>query len=362
MGAGPEVWDFAAKHFNLCFKFMTRFRFTAFALLLGCLTLHSPASFANPQPIVIRFSHVVKADTPKGIAALKFAQLAKERTNGRVIVEVYDNSSLYKDKEELEALQLGAVEMLAPSLAKFGQLGFRDFEVFDLPYIFPNRQSLRTVTQGAIGKRLLTQLEERGIKGLSYWDNGFKVMSLNAPLRLPSDLQGKRMRIQPSKVIEAQMTALGAESVPLPFSDAYRALRTGLVDGTENPPSNLYSQKMHEVQQYVAVTNHGYLGYAVIANKRFWDDLPADIRTTLERCLQEATRENNEQTDKLNEQALAAVQKSKKSKVVFLNPAELALWRKALEPVHEKMHSRIDKDLISDIRKVTLKTSAEPGN
>lgn len=325
-----------------------------FLTLVSTLALGLTHS-AYAAPIVIRFSHVVKSDTPKGLAALKFAELTKERTKGRVIVQVYDNSSLYKDKEELEALQLGAVEMLAPSLAKFGQLGFRDFEVFDLPYIFPNRQSLRAVTQGPIGKKLLSQLEERGIKGLAYWDNGFKVMSANSPIHHPSDLKGKRMRVQPSKVIELQMSALGAESVPLPYSDAYRALKTGLVDGTENPPSNLYSEKMHEVQKYIAVTNHGYLGYAVIVNKRFWDTLPNDIRNILEKCLQEATLENNEQTDRLNEQALIATQKSPTTNVVHLSEAELLEWRKALEPVYDKMQGRIDKELINSIRRTTVR-------
>lgn len=319
-------------------------------LLLGLHGLALAPATAAP-PILIKFSHVVDENTPKGIAALEFKRLAEERTRGRVKVEVYPNSSLYKDREELEALQLGAVQMLAPSLAKFGQLGMRDFEVFDLPYIFPNRQVLKTVTQGEIGRQLLAQLEDRGILGLAYWDNGFKVMSSNTPLRLPEDLKGKRMRIQPSRVLEAQMEALGATPIPLAFSDVHTALETGLVDGTENPPSNLYSKKMHEVQKYVAVTNHGYLGYAVIVNRKFWNSLPADIRATLEKCMVDATHKNDHEAEKLNTQALLKVKESKNTKVTTLGPAEIELWRKALEPVHRRMESRIDKDLISSIRR-----------
>jgi C4-dicarboxylate-binding protein DctP len=191
------------------------------------LALLGPGLASAAPPIVIKFSHVVDDNTPKGIAALEFKRLAEERTRGRVKVLVYPNSSLYKDREELEALQLGAVQMLAPSLAKFGQLGMRDFEVFDLPYIFPNRQVLKMVTQGEIGRELLNQLEDRGILGLAYWDNGFKVMSANTPIRLPEDLKGKRMRIQPSRVLEAQMEALGATPIPLAFSDVHTALETG---------------------------------------------------------------------------------------------------------------------------------------
>ncbi|MGF5856351.1 DctP family TRAP transporter solute-binding subunit, partial [Klebsiella pneumoniae] len=174
------------------------------------------------------------------------------------------------------------------------------------------------------------QLEDRGILGLAYWDNGFKVMSANTPLRLPEDLKGKRMRIQPSRVLEAQMEALGATPIPLAFSDVHTALETGLVDGTENPPSNLYSKKMHEVQKYVAVTNHGYLGYAVIVNRKFWNRLPADIRVTLEKSIVDATRKNDDEAEKLNAQALAKVKESKNTKVAILNNAEIELWRKAL--------------------------------
>jgi C4-dicarboxylate-binding protein DctP len=334
---------------------------SVFGLLLGFAIMSLQPAFAAP-PIVIKFSHVVDENTPKGIAALEFKRLAEERTRGRVKVLVYPNSTLYKDREELEALQLGAVQMLAPSLAKFGQLGLRDFEVFDLPYIFPNRQVLKTVTQGMIGRQLLGQLEDRGILGLAYWDNGFKVMSANSPIRLPEDLKGKRMRIQPSRVLEAQMEALGATPLPLAFSDVYTALETGLVDGTENPPSNLYSKNMHEVQKYVAVTNHGYLGYAVIVNRKFWNSLPADLRLTLERCLADATRKNDDEAEKLNALALTKVKQFKGTIVHTLSASEVELWRKALEPVHRRMESRISKDLINSIRKTAAsQASTMPG-
>lgn len=354
MVGNVRLWNF---HCMTTLKHTMKY-LSAFGFLLLCSSLLAPVNADAAPPILIKFSHVVGEQTPKGLAALEFKKLVEERTRGRVKVEVYPNSTLYKDREELEALQLGAVQMLAPSLAKFGQLGMRDFEVFDLPYIFPNRQVLKTVTQGDIGKRLLTQLEDRGILGLAYWDNGFKVMSSNAPLRLPEDLKGKRMRIQPSRVLEAQMEALEATPIPLAFSDVYTALSTGLVDGTENPPSNLYSQKMHEVQKFVAVTNHGYLGYAVIVNKKFWNSLPADIRITLEKSIADATRKNDDEAEKLNAQALLKVRDSKNTKVVNLSPTEIEAWRKALEPVHRRMESRIDKDLINSIRKAAANQAA----
>lgn len=308
---------------------------------------------AQAQEIVIKFSHVVAPDTPKGKAAEKFKELAEARTQGKVKVEVYPNSQLYKDKEELEALQLGAVQMLAPSLAKFGPLGVKEFEVFDLPYIFSDYAALRKVTEGPVGAELLKKLESKGITGLAYWDNGFKIMSANTPLKTPADVKGLKMRIQSSKVLEAQMRALKAIPQTMAFSEVYQALQTGVVDGTENPPSNMYTQKMHEVQKHATLTNHGYLGYAVIVNKKFWDGLPADIRKELEEAMKEATQYGNAIAQKENEDALAAMKAS--GKTTFYEPTaeEKKIWVDALKPVHQEMASRVGKDLLQAIYKAT---------
>jgi C4-dicarboxylate-binding protein DctP len=321
------------------------------------LVLSAALSFSAyaQAPIVIKFSHVVATDTPKGQAAERFKQLAEKATNGRVKVEVYPNSQLYKDKEELEALQLGAVQMLAPSLAKFGPLGVKEFEAFDLPYIFPSKAALYSVTEGEIGKSLMKKLEPKGITGLAFWDNGFKVMSANKPLRSPSDFKGLKLRIQSSKVLDAQMRALGANPQVLAFSEVYQALQTGVVDGTENPPSNMYTQKMHEVQKYVTVSNHGYLGYAVIVNKKFWDGLPADIRTALDKAMKDATTFEKAIAQRDNDLALEAIKKTGKTEIYTLSAKEQAEWRKALLPVQQSMESRIGKDLISAINKEAAK-------
>ncbi|MBV5317275.1 MAG: DctP family TRAP transporter solute-binding subunit, partial [Desulfobulbaceae bacterium] len=233
---------------------------------LAVLTISAAflSTSAIAEPISIKFSHVVAVDTPKGQAAEFFKKRAEELTKGKVKVEVYPNSQLYKDKEEMEALQLGAVQMLAPSLAKFGPLGVKEFEVFDIPFIFDGYDDLHTVTQGPAGQKLLDKLETKGIKGLAYWDNGFKSFSANTPIKTPADLKGKKMRIQSSKVLEEQMRELKAIPQSLAFSEVYQALQTGVVDGTENPISNFYTQKMFEVQKYMTITDHGYLGYAVI--------------------------------------------------------------------------------------------------
>ncbi|MBF0394130.1 MAG: TRAP transporter substrate-binding protein [Alphaproteobacteria bacterium] len=326
-------------------------RIAAFVCVAAAATMVSLPSFA--ETVTIKFSHVVAPDTPKGKAAERFKQLAEERAKGAVKVEIYPNSQLYKDKEELEALQLGAVQMLAPSLAKFGPLGAKEFEVFDLPYIFPSKDALRKVTDGPIGKSFFDKLETKGIKGLAYWDNGFKIMSANKPLKTPADFQGLKMRIQSSKVLDAQMRQLGALPQVMAFSEVYQALQTGVVDGTENPPSNMYTQKMHEVQKHATVSNHGYLGYAVIVNKAFWDGLPADLRTTLDGAMKEATQYANEIAQKENDDSLAAIKASGKTEVYEMTDAERQAWRKVLLPVHEEMAGRVGKELIESIYKAT---------
>ena len=312
----------------------------------------SGQSFSQ-APIVIKFSHVVAVDTPKGKGAEYFKKLAEERTKGRVKVEVFPNSQLYKDGEEMEALQLGSVQMLAPSVAKFGPLGAREFEVFDLPYIFENFAELHKVTQGPVGKQLFAKLDSKGIAGLAFWDNGFKEMSANKPLKVPADVKGLKLRIQSSNVLEAQMRALGALPQKMAFSEVYQGLQTGVVDGTENPPSNFYTQKMHEVQKYMTMTDHGVVEYAVIANKKFWEGLPADIRTTLEGAITDATKFANDIAKKENDEALEGVKKSGRTQIITLTPEEKAAWKKALVGVHREMESRIGRDLIQAVYKET---------
>jgi C4-dicarboxylate-binding protein DctP len=319
---------------------------------VAALALTGSVSAADSS-IVIKFSHVVASDTPKGKAADKFKELAEKYTNGKVKVEVYPNSTLYKDKEELEALQLGAVQMLAPSISKFGPIGIKEFEVFDLPYILPDLKALRKVTDGPLGTKLLKLLDAKGMTGLAYWDNGFKQMSANKKLIDPSDYKGLKFRIQSSKVLEAQFRALGAIPQVMAFSDVYQALQTGVVDGQENTWSNIYTQKMHEVQKYMTVTNHGYIGYAVVVNKKFWDGLPADIRDELSKAMKEATEYGNGASAKDNDEALEAIKKTGKSEIIALTPEQNDAMRKAMMPVYKEVASRVSQPLIEEFMKET---------
>lgn len=323
------------------------------ALLLGFSTAAHAA-----DPILIKFSHVVANDTPKGKAAERFRQLAEKYSGGRVKVEVYPNSQLYKDREELEALQRGAVQMLAPSVSKFGPLGVREFELFDLPYLFPDRETVDRVTDGEIGRALFARLEPRGIKGLAYWDNGFKQFSANRPLREPRDFRGLKLRIQSSKVLEAMVRQLGALPQVMAFSEVYSALQQRVVDGTENPLSNLYTQKMHEVQPHLTLSDHGYLVYAVVVNRKFWEGLPADLRSQLERAMQEATHYEREIASKENDDALAAVRASGRTEIHVLTDAQRKAWREALLPVHRKFEKVVGKDNLQAVYRIAAEVEA----
>ncbi len=302
---------------------------------------------------IIKFSHVVAADTPKGKASEFFAKRAGELTKGKVKVEVYPNSALYKDGEEMSSLQMGSVQMLAPSLAKFGPLGVKEFEAFDFPFMFDDTAELHKITQGPVGAAMLAKLEPKGIKGLAYWDNGFKSFSANTPLKNVADYKGKKFRIQSSKVLEEEIRSIAGIPQVMAFSEVYQALQTGVVDGTENPISNFWTQKMHEVQKHLTLTNHGYLGYAVIVNKKFWDGLPAEVRGELEQARKEATVYANKIAQEENDLSLAGVKKSGKTAVYEPTKDERFALKKAMAPVHIKMADRVGKETLQEFYKAT---------
>lgn len=308
------------------------------------------------EPILIKFSHVAAIETPKGQAAEHFKQQVEKRTKGRVKVEIFANSTLYKDKEELEALQMGSVQMLAPVAGKFGPAGVKEFEVFDLPYIFPDEEALHRVTRGPIGNSLLKKLEARGMVGLGYWDAGFRVLSSNKPIRVPEEAKGQKIRINSSKVNQAIIKAIGGLPQTMAFSEVYQALQTGVVDGADGNLANLYTQKQYEVQKHITLTRHTYSGYVVVMNKGFWDKLPADIKTEVAAAIQESVAFNDKVAEEDEAKAVAAIKASGKSTIHTPSAEEKARWVKALLPVQDELGSRIGKDLIDAIRKETGQT------
>src|ERR1700731_3988865 len=313
----------------------------------------APGAGMAPQPIIIKFSHVVTPDAPKGKAALLFKQLAEKYTDGKVKVEVYPNSSLYKDKEELEALQLGSVQLLAPSISKFGPLGVKEFDVFDLPFLMVDDARAHQMMASPMMADLNKRLEAKGVSPLAYWDNGAHVYTANKALLWPEDFRGLKMRIQGSKVLDAVARELGAIPQIMAFSELYQALQTGVVDGEDNVPSNILTQKFYEVQKHLTVSYHGRLTYALITNKKFWDGLPADVRTGLDRAVKESTDFFNETAAKDNADALDKIKASGKIDVHYQTEAEKQAWVAKLMPVHKEMQSRFGKDFLDQIYKAS---------
>lgn len=317
-------------------------RIVASTVLVGGLIL----GFSQAdEPVVIKFSHVVADTTPKGQGALMFKKLAEERLPGQVKVEVYPNSSLFGDGQEVDALLVGDVHILAPSLAKFEHYQ-KKIQLFDLPFLFDDMAALDRFQQSEAGQSLLTSMEDKGITGLGYWHNGLKQLSANKALHVPRDARGLKFRVQNSAVLDEQFKALRANPRKMAFAEMYQGLQTGVVNGAENPYTNIYSQKIHEVQSHITESNHGALDYMLITNTAFWNGLPENVRNELTDIIAEVTIEVNNQANALNERDKQSILDAGTTEIIYLTPEEREEWRTAVRPVWEKFQDQVGADLI----------------
>jgi len=314
---------------------------TILACAVGAVFLCAASAIA--APIVIKFSHVVAEDTPKGIMANKFRDLVAERLADKVVVEVYPNSQLFGDGKELEALLLGDVHILAPALSKF-QKYTPLLQIYDLPFLFKDMAAIDKFQQGPNGRALLTSMKDKGIIGLEYLHNGMKQISANDPIHVPADATNKKFRIMTSDVLAAQFEAVNAMPLKKPFSEVFTLLQTKAIDGQENSWSNIYSQKFYEVQPYITETNHGILDYLVVTSTEFWTGLPDDIRAELEKCLKEAIVAGNDAAAKKDLEDKQKIIDSKRSEIITLSDAERAQWVEAMKPVWKKFEDAVGKD------------------
>ena len=315
------------------------------ALTFVAVTVLFGFSASAQTPIVIKLSHVVAENTPKGQASLKFKELAEKKLPGKVQVQVFPNSQLFGDAKEMEALLLNDVQIIAPSLSKFDRYT-KKIQVFDLPFLFKDAEAALKFENSKEGKALLKSMEDKGLIGLNYWGNGMRHFSANKDFRLPSDVKGLKFRIQASDVYESIMKSLGANGQKMAFAEVYQALQTGVVDGQENSFSNTYSQKFHEVQKTIIESNHGILDYMVVVNAKWWNGLPADVKKGLSEAMAEATVFNNQIAKQKNDEARAAIEAAGKAKIVKLTDAQLAEWKKAMQPVYKQFEADIGADLI----------------
>ncbi|MGR6982186.1 TRAP transporter substrate-binding protein [Testudinibacter sp. P27/CKL/0425] len=311
----------------------------------GALAVLASANAFAADPVIIKFSHVVADETPKGQGALLFKKLAEEKFPDQVKVEVYSNSSLYGDGKEMEALLLNNVQMLAPSLAKFDKYA-PQIQLFDLPFLFDDIKAVERFEKSDAGKSLLNSMTDKGITGLGYWNNDLKQLSANKALRVPKDARGLKFRVQNSEVLDAQFKQLNAVPRKMAFSEMYQGLQTGVVNGAENPYSNIYSQKIHEVQKYITESNHGLLSYMVIVNTKFWEGLPPELRSGLSDIMAEVSDEVNKKSHEFNLADKQKIVDAKTTEIITLTAEERAQWREAMRPVWKKFEGAIGAELI----------------
>ena len=307
---------------------------------------------AKKKKYVLKFSHVVSENTPKGKAAKFFEKRLEELSKGQIDVQVYPNSQLYKDSAVLKALKMNTVQMACPSFSKFGKI-VPQLALFDLPFLFRDIEHLHKVQDSEVGEKLKQMVEFKGFVALDFWDNNFKQLtSSKKALINPEDAKGQKFRIMSSKVLEAQFKILGANPQMMPFSEVYSALQQGVIDGQENTISNIYTKKFYEVQKYMTISNHGYLGYLVVMSKKFYDSLPKDLQEAVKQAMKEATQKERIWAKELNEEHLKKIkeyaQKTKKLEIHELTKEQREKWRSVVSKIYPEFYdnTKIGKDLI----------------
>ncbi|MFJ8255668.1 DctP family TRAP transporter solute-binding subunit [Peribacillus asahii] len=304
--------------------------------------------------IIIKFSHVVAENTPKGLAAVHFAKLVDEYTNHRVKVEVFPNQSLYGDQEEIKALLENKVQMIAPSTSTLTDLSPK-WLLLDLPYIFPNRDALEEALYGEVGEELLHDLERHHIKGMALWTNHFKQITSNTPIYTTADFEGRTFRIMPSKVLKEQFEHFGASTLMLRFNETFANLEQNKTDSQENTISNIYSKKLYRLQNYLTISNHGFLGYGVLMNQQFWDELPPDIQVQIQRAMQETTEWLWTKSDEMNRQLLLEIERSSSISMYKLSPAEKKQWMNEMTVIYPKFEPIIGTELMDKMKVIREK-------
>ncbi|BCJ86403.1 DctP family TRAP transporter solute-binding subunit [Effusibacillus dendaii] len=316
------------------------------AVLLGLLPACAPRVIDHEQvskneKIVIRFSHVVGEDTPKGQAARMFAKLMKERTNGKVEVQVFSNSSLYKDSEETDALQQNRIQIIAPATPKLSSL-VPELAAFDLPYLYSDLDRYHQVLDGPVGQQIAASLYQQNMVELAYWDGGMKQFTNSVrPIRTPEDLAGMTMRIMPSAVLDQQFKLLQVTPVEINFNDLYSALTKKQVDGQENSISNIYSKRFFQVQKYLTLSDHGLLGYVVVMNRDFWNSLDPETRRTISLVMQEVTDWERQQAVQFEQNNLKAMSNCQCIEIDRLSQAEKDRWKEFYQPLYQTMEQKL---------------------
>lgn len=313
----------------------------AAAALCACSGEGTPTA----ELYTIKFPHVTAPATPKGQTAERLKELAEQRFPGRVVVEVYPSGQLMNEDDALEALAFGEVQMTAVSLSKFDRLT-DEFQIFDLPFLFPDLETVEEFQASPEGQDLLSALDHRGFHGLTFWHNGMKHLTATRPLNVPEDAEGLQFRIMASDVLQAQVEAIGATPQKMALGEVYQALQTGTIDAQENTWSNIYSSKLYEVQPYIMESNHGYVGYFVAVNAEFWSSLPDDLRVGLEEIIEETTAWGNARAAEVNQNARSMILQSGRSEILELTDEQIVEWQSTMAPVWGQFEQAIGVERI----------------
>jgi C4-dicarboxylate-binding protein DctP len=301
----------------------------------------------------ISFSHVVTPNTPKGMGAERFKELVEQNSDGRMTVEVYPNSELYGDEDELQALTGNSVQMIAPASSKLSEIA-RQLLVLDLPFLFEDVNEVQEFTSrdSRSGQAIYENqdLSSNNMQVMGLWGNGFYQFTSNTAIRTPANMQGQRIRITPSDVIRSYIETWGAETTPMAFAEVFTGLQQGVVDGQYNPYSNIESQQFYTVQNYLTVSNHGYLIYPLVINREFFESLPDDLQQVVTEAADEASTYVGEIAEEDNQDARRIIEESGEIEFIELSAEERQAFKDEVVPsVWNEFSEDIGQDVIDEL-------------
>jgi tripartite ATP-independent transporter DctP family solute receptor len=325
------------------------------ALSLVLSAIGTAAYAADYKPRIVRFGYGLSEDSNQGRAAKFFAEDLAKRTGGKIKLKGFGNASLGSDVQMQNALIGGAQEMMVGSTATLVGI-VKEFGVYDLPFVFGNEREADAILDGPFGQSMAAKLEEKGLVGLVYWENGFRnLTNAKRPVTKMEDMQGIKLRVMQNPVYIDMFKGFGANAVPLPFSELFTALETGTVDGQENPVNTIQSSKFYEVQKFLSLTKHVYSPWIVLASKKWWDGLSADEKKVLH---ESAVASRDFERKDSREAAARAIDflKQKGMQVTVVNDKEIERMREMTRPATQKFANdgnvKLIKDLQSELEKL----------
>jgi tripartite ATP-independent transporter DctP family solute receptor len=297
---------------------------------------------------LVKLAHDQPESSTHHQAALKFKELVEARSGGKLRAQIFPSSMLGSGVQMVEQLQAGAIEAASLPTAWIAPLA-PSVQVLDLPFLFPSREVVHKVIDGATGAAILEPLQKVNITGVGYWESGFKQLTGNFPIRTPADYQGRKIRTMPAPVIQEQFKALGAIPTTIAFGELYSALQQKVVDGQENPIVTIAAMKFFEVQKYLTLSNHGFIAYVFMLNKPFVDKLPADQRELLNASARESTLFQRAILQKVEEDNLAMFKKAG-IEIITLTPEQRAEFEKAVTPVYDWYAGKFGTAMLDRVR------------